>query len=81
MPGLPAHLGNELNDVQLLQLWPNWIEHIKPIISLLNGCSLFCFQCGTILGQPDKKVTLGSTQIPFEVFMDYLQELASTTFR
>ncbi|XP_005092451.1 desumoylating isopeptidase 1 [Aplysia californica] len=40
-----------------------------------------CAPGGTILGNPTQKVDLGVTEIPFDVFMDYLHELAQTSFR
>ena len=33
------------------------------------------------MGQPDLVEDLGNTQIPFELFMEYLQEQAQTTFQ
>lgn len=39
------------------------------------------FQSGTILGNPDEVVDLGKTEIPQEVFMDYLHELSINSFR
>ncbi|CAH1794828.1 unnamed protein product [Owenia fusiformis] len=40
-----------------------------------------CPPCGTQLGPPDTIDDLGSTQIPLEMFMEYLHELSQTTFR
>jgi len=40
-----------------------------------------CPPSGTMMGQPDSIVDLGVTQIPHEIFMDYLQDLANSTFR
>ena len=42
---------------------------------------VYIFQCGTILGQPDIKHTVGQTQIPYDIFIDYLMDLSKTTFR
>ncbi len=38
-------------------------------------------QGGTIMGQPDQVENLGNTQIPFDVFMQYLQEQAQSDFQ
>ena len=40
-----------------------------------------CQPGGTILGRPDFIHDLGMTQIPFEMFMDYLYDLSTSTFR
>ncbi|KAL4239793.1 Desumoylating isopeptidase 1 [Mactra antiquata] len=39
-----------------------------------------CPPGGTILGQPTSIHDLGQTQIPYEMFVDYLQDLATSTF-
>lgn len=43
--------------------------------------TIFLLQGGTILGQPDQTVDLGRTEIPFDMFMDFLHELSTSTFR
>ncbi|KAL3875487.1 hypothetical protein ACJMK2_033433 [Sinanodonta woodiana] len=40
-----------------------------------------CQPGGTILGNPTKIEHLGKTHVPYEMFIDYLQELSVTTFR
>ncbi|XP_077972765.1 desumoylating isopeptidase 1-like [Styela clava] len=40
-----------------------------------------CPPCGTILGSPDKQVHLGSTEVPSEMFYEYLSQLGSDTFK
>ncbi|XP_064612041.1 uncharacterized protein LOC135476036 isoform X2 [Liolophura sinensis] len=40
-----------------------------------------CPPMGTILGQPDSIQDMGTTQVPQEVFRDYLQELSASAFR
>ena len=43
---------------------------------------ILCFhQGGTMLGQPLEKKDLGHTEIPFDVFMDHLEELSRTSYR
>lgn len=39
------------------------------------------FKGGTILGQPDSIVDLGHTQIPHDIFLGHLHDLAQSTFR
>mgnify|MGYP000520313172 CR=1 FL=1 len=34
-----------------------------------------------MLGQPDSIVDLGNTQIPYEVFLGYLNDLSQSSFR
>ncbi|XP_053390615.1 uncharacterized protein LOC123563678 [Mercenaria mercenaria] len=41
----------------------------------------WCSPGGTVLGQPTTIHNLGQTQIPYEMFMDYLHDLSQTTFR
>ncbi|GFO04318.1 desumoylating isopeptidase 1 [Plakobranchus ocellatus] len=40
-----------------------------------------CGPGGTILGQPNQKIDLGTTEIPFDLFMQYLEELSETSFK
>ncbi|XP_074646133.1 uncharacterized protein LOC141902351 [Tubulanus polymorphus] len=40
-----------------------------------------CRPGGTIMGQPDNVVELGPTEIPKDIFIHYLSELAHSTFR
>ncbi|XP_022319051.1 uncharacterized protein LOC111121875 isoform X1 [Crassostrea virginica] len=40
-----------------------------------------CSPGGTVLGQPDSIVDLGNTQIPYEVFLGYLNDLSQSSFR
>lgn len=40
-----------------------------------------CPPCGTVLGQPNDIIDMGKTEIPKELFMDFLHELSSTTFK
>ncbi|XP_046660890.1 uncharacterized protein LOC124354464 isoform X6 [Homalodisca vitripennis] len=39
------------------------------------------FQSKTVLGEPQKKLTLGHTQVPQSVFQDYIRGLGTSTFR
>ncbi|XP_067930326.1 uncharacterized protein [Watersipora subatra] len=40
-----------------------------------------CSPGGTVLGQPDSKVNLGTTEIPYDIFHEHLRELSQTSFR
>ncbi|KAK7484658.1 hypothetical protein BaRGS_00024066 [Batillaria attramentaria] len=40
-----------------------------------------CPPCGTVLGEPNEIVDLGRTEIPQDLFMEFLQELSRTTFK
>ncbi|KAL5018987.1 hypothetical protein ScPMuIL_004709 [Solemya velum] len=40
-----------------------------------------CNPGGTILGAPDRVCDLGQTEIPFDIFMAYLEDLSASTFR
>ncbi|MEQ2289954.1 Desumoylating isopeptidase 1, partial [Ameca splendens] len=39
-----------------------------------------CSPCGTILGDPDSVVDLGSTEVNEDLFMEYLASLAESTY-
>lgn len=39
------------------------------------------FKGGTFLGQPDSIVDLGHTQIPHDIFLGHLHDLAQSTFK
>ncbi|XP_060884831.1 desumoylating isopeptidase 1b [Labrus mixtus] len=40
-----------------------------------------CSPSGTVLGDPDSVVDLGSTEVPEEIFKHYLTSLAESTYR
>lgn len=40
-----------------------------------------CPPSGTVLGPPDEIVDLGKTEIPKEVYLEFLHELSTSTFR
>ncbi|KAK7113806.1 desumoylating isopeptidase 1-like [Littorina saxatilis] len=40
-----------------------------------------CRPGGTILGQPDQMIEVGKTEIPKDLFMEYLRELSSSTYK
>uniref|UniRef100_A0A1B6KCC6 PPPDE domain-containing protein n=1 Tax=Graphocephala atropunctata TaxID=36148 RepID=A0A1B6KCC6_9HEMI len=46
----------------------------------INEYPLGVFQSQTVLGEPQKKLTLGYTQVPQSVFQDYIRGLGSSTF-
>ena len=39
------------------------------------------FQGGSVLGQPSRVETLGETQLPYSVFLDYVLSLGENKFR
>jgi len=39
------------------------------------------FQGGTILGVPDSTVNLGDTEVPRDLFLEYLSSLRESTYR
>lgn len=41
---------------------------------------LMIFQGGTQLGAPHRVEKLGETFVPFQVFVDYIQGLSTTTY-
>lgn len=42
-------------------------------------CSLF--QAATLLGQPDAIVDLGNTEVPKDIFTEYVSSLQESTYR
>ena len=40
-----------------------------------------CAPGGTVMGEPQSVVDLGNTEIPHEMLMEYLQDLANTSYR
>jgi len=51
-------------------------------ISETCAISVHCrSQCGTILGPPDQRIDLGETEVPSEMFYEYLQQLGEDAFR
>ena len=39
------------------------------------------FQGGTVLGSPDRVESVGVTQIPYSIFLDYILSLGETKFK
>ena len=39
------------------------------------------FQCETLLGEPDRVEKIGSTEIPYPIFLDYLLNLGETRYK
>ena len=42
---------------------------------------LYFFQGGSVLGEPQKIESLGETQLPYSVFLDYILSIGDTKFK
>jgi len=48
--------------------------------------NIFCYvfsyiKGGTILGEPTEIVSLGQSELPYDIFLSYLEELSLSSFR
>lgn len=79
--GMARAMSQGILGVQIEGIWHTGIvvysqEYFFGGSSGIEACS----PGGTILGQPLQIIDLGKTEIPFDVFMDFLHELSSTTY-
>ena len=42
---------------------------------------IYLWQGHTIMGEPDAKENLGETEVPYEIFINYLRDLALSSYR
>uniref|UniRef100_A0A3Q3VZ83 palmitoyl-protein hydrolase n=1 Tax=Mola mola TaxID=94237 RepID=A0A3Q3VZ83_MOLML len=72
----PAMLGKQLDGIWHTAI----VVHGKEFFFSGEGINS-CAPAGTPLGEPDAVVDLGSTEVPAEIFMEYLTSLAESTYR
>ncbi|XP_070783103.1 desumoylating isopeptidase 1-like [Enoplosus armatus] len=72
----PLMLGKQLDGIWHTAI----VVHGKEFFFVGEGINN-CSPGGTPLGQPDSIVDLGSTEVPEEIFMEYLTSLAESTYR
>lgn len=59
-------------------------QHTKRAEScVVKDMAMYCslFQGATLLGQPDAIVDLGNTEVPKDIFTEYLSSLEESTYR
>lgn len=72
----PVMLGKQLDGIWHTAV----VVHGKEFFFVGEGINN-CPPGGTPLGGPDSVVDLGSTEVPAEIFMEYLISLADSTYR
>lgn len=72
----PVMLGKQLDGIWHTAI----VVHGKEYFFVGEGINS-CPPGGTPLGEPDSIVDLGSTEVPAEIFMEYLTSLADSTYR
>lgn len=72
----PAMLGKQIDGI-----WHTGIVVYGNEFFFGSGGIMSCPPSGTILGDPDSMVDLGSTEVTEEIFMEHLTSLADSTFR
>jgi len=55
----------------------SWLSFLAHPVYL----ALCHIQGGTILGAPTEIIPLGQSELPYDVFLSYLEELSQNTFR
>ncbi|XP_051274064.1 desumoylating isopeptidase 1b [Dicentrarchus labrax] len=71
----PLMLGKQLDGIWHTAI----VVHGKEFFFVGEGVNS-CSPSGTPLGEPDSIVDLGSTEVPAEIFMEYLTSLAESTY-
>ncbi|XP_028264294.1 desumoylating isopeptidase 1b [Parambassis ranga] len=71
----PVMLGKQLDGIWHTAI----VVHGKEFFFVGGGVNS-CSPGGTHLGEPDSIVDLGFTEVPAEIFMDYLTSLAESTY-
>ncbi|XP_042253557.1 desumoylating isopeptidase 1b [Thunnus albacares] len=72
----PLMLGKQIDGIWHTAI----VVHGKEFFFVGEGINS-CSPGSTPLGEPDSVVDLGSTEVPAEIFMDYLTSLAESTYR
>ncbi|XP_047465832.1 desumoylating isopeptidase 1b [Mugil cephalus] len=72
----PVMLGKQLDGIWHTAI----VVHGKEYFFVGEGI-VNCAPGGTPLGEPGSIVDLGATEVPEEIFMEYLTSLASSTYR
>ncbi|KAL4707497.1 hypothetical protein ACJJTC_000249 [Scirpophaga incertulas] len=71
----PAIIGQQIDGV-----WHTSIVVFEREFFYGGGGVITCAPGGTVLGAPHRVERLGHTFVPFQVFVDYIQGLATTTY-
>ncbi|XP_064647934.1 uncharacterized protein LOC135500382 [Lineus longissimus] len=79
--GLAKSMSMRILGKQLEGIWHTGILVYDEEYYFGGGGIESCPPCGTILGEPDEAVDLGDTQVPQELFWEYLTALSSERFR
>ncbi|KAM7382029.1 hypothetical protein PAMA_012750 [Pampus argenteus] len=72
----PVMLGKQVDGIWHTAI----VVHGKEFFFVGEGINN-CSPGDTPLGEPDSVVDLGSTEVPADIFMDYLTSLAESTYR
>ncbi|KAM7371128.1 hypothetical protein PAMP_010620 [Pampus punctatissimus] len=72
----PVMLGKQVDGIWHTAI----VVHGKEFFFVGEGINN-CAPGDTPLGEPDSVVDLGSTEVPADIFMDYLTSLAESTYR
>lgn len=79
--GLAKQLSLPLIGKHLDGIWHTSIVIFNREYFFGGGGIQSCRPCGTILGEPDKAITLGQTQVTYSIFLEYLHELGDEKYR
>lgn len=61
---------------------PSFMEYITFVICrVCNEVNVFSSEAGTMIGEPDSIVDLGFTEVPEEIFTEYLSSLGESSYR
>ncbi|XP_067120580.1 uncharacterized protein [Centruroides vittatus] len=66
---------------QLAGIWHTGIVVFDQEYFFGSGGIDSCPPCGTVLGNPDRIIDLGTTEIPLSLFLEYLCSLGESTFK
>ncbi|KAF4106626.1 desumoylating isopeptidase 1b isoform X1 [Onychostoma macrolepis] len=79
--GLARQLSPMMLGKQVEGIWHTSIVIYGEEFFFGGGGIMSCFPGGTILGMPDSIVDLGNTEVPRDLFQEYLSSLRESTYR
>ncbi|CAJ0933090.1 unnamed protein product, partial [Ranitomeya imitator] len=78
--GLARRLSPVMLGKQLEGIWHTSVIAFKEEFFYGGGGITSCVPGGTMLGEPDNVIELGTTEVTEEIFLEYLSSLAESGF-
>ncbi|KAM8888174.1 desumoylating isopeptidase 1-like [Synchiropus picturatus] len=79
--GMARQWSTPMLGIQLDGIWHTSVVIYGREFSFVNDGILNCSPGSSFLGQPDRVIHLGSTEVPADIFKEYLRSLKESTYR